>query len=1060
MRLYFLIEEKPQDTQFKKKPRFGTYRNKKSKMNESILIHYTPELGTVSIHVYAFIIPENYLRSKAEVIDLRKHYNKFLKSSPLRIVGQVKTGSLSFIRYFIENPLEKKYEQKLKQKYPNKKNIRKKSFPPLLLFIAHYCNQFNLPQNSATNDFSEKMQEIANQFDELIQEEIHPTLRTIGKPLYLKGETNLINFHQTREFPEVLVKRLAEEKMIQSINKQKQYSILVPGVKGLRKETNEQDSLYQEKINTLAISHIINIDDKLLPLNNDRFPLVVVGEPKIRRNLILNILNNANARFMIFDPKENYGRLALRNPRIRGYVLNKNYFLDILCSEGEKISKQVYAYWFAKIIAYITNIRDDLIKLIEANLLRAYFDEHNQTLEEYTYHRFATGELTSEGSNSRRSDLSNTQNALYTLSTYREISHKTMIGNSPIFESLFDTKGTLIQFTNYDDQLTKTAYLFTLLKLRSVTNDDPKILVLENLDDIIGQNGKAYQNNHLSDLISGLFEDYFVIIGVRSPSKITELFKNTKSKFINRLLTINDRNLLFNEYKISNDDTSKTSKLTGQEFLVLVPEFSTPNYIKIDPLPDTKMPIIISEGEEKNTERKLQIKIYTIYDDIAPEIQKIIFNLICLLREKSNKAIPEEGLDKIITDCSKADLLRAKEIALGESFLKKVVSSPNDSYEKLNWLQLTERGEEFYKGYLNLQEKIPRISFSSLRVEKNFERKILENLEKAQQFIKDDDNNAAVNIMIDIVANMLGAFPEDDQFIKGKPASEILNHWYYLKQLQDSNEFISVKRIFNKFQSIIVKSLKTLKHNFIDNLTKEGSPEQINKKQIKNDMIDKENDSEYEFNIPLSTNVKQSIKEVENSPLIDETDINDEELLSESSDESNSSLFKKAIADLKTAGLSHLDTNGDLYKPEKGTIFDDDFFENENDLESFDYNPFESEEATEENSVSNFKKQKAQLDSLKNKLMLVIAKKLAVTEIDDEPFIWHVLKNRFNGKLDDGYTISELVSTMIDLYEDIENGALINDKKITKLNKLIYAKKLMPEQLVLDLKQYIADNNQ
>ena len=91
--------------------------------------------------------------------------------------------------------------------------------------------------------------------------------------------------------------------------------------------------------------------------------------------------------------------------------------------------------------------------------------------------------------------------------------------------------------------------------------------------------------------------------------------------------------------------------------------------------------------------------------------------------------------------------------------------------------------------------------------------------------------------------------------------------------------------------------------------------------------------------------------------------------------------------------------------------------------------------------------------------MIIIAKQLDVLKIDDEQFIWHVLKSRYKGKLDDGYTISELVNTMRKLYDDVENGALISDKTFTKLNKLISAKKLMPEQLIIDLKQYIADSS-
>ncbi|NHJ47153.1 MAG: hypothetical protein FK733_05125, partial [Asgard group archaeon] len=860
-----MIDQQSLDAVQNNVSRYSIYQNKKSKMNESILIQFNPEQDTFTLHVYALIIPENNYRGlKSEIIDTRRNSRNNLRSSPLKLVSDVKEGSLSFIRYFIKNPAEKKHEEKLREKYPNKKHFRKKYFHPLLLVVAHYCNQYTLPQDIPNKEFIEKIQEIAIQFDELIQEEMHPTLRTVGSPLYLKGERNLISFHNTRELPENYIRKLTEEKMLQSIAKQKSYSILMPSLKGVRRELNEQVPLFQQQVDPLALTHIITDTEKLLSIDNNRFPLVIVGEPNVRRNLILNILNNANARFLILDPRENYGRLAMVNPRIRGYVLNKNFRLDILSTEGEKISKQVYAYWFAKIISYITNLKSELSKLIEANYLKIYFDEFNQSLEEKTFHHFATGELTSEGSSSsRRSEISLAKNALYTLGTYKEISHNTTIGESPIFESIFETKGTIIQFNKTDEQLSKTAYLFTILKLRSILSEDPKILVLENIDDIIGQNSKSYQNTDLTDLILGLAEDYQIILGVRSPAKIAELFKTTKSKFINRLLTNHDRNLLFNEYKISKFDTSKTSKLTEREFLVLVPEFSTPSFIKIESLPDIKMQIIVSK---KNPEQKLQARIYNKYNEIAPELQRIMFDLICLLKERPDKAIAEQGIEKLIDNSTKEDLFRAKEIALQESFVKKLIRTSIDSAEKIPCLQLTERGEEFYKGYLNLQERIPKITFSSLSIEKNFEQDILEKLETCQSYIDRGINESAKDLMDEIIVRMLGTFPEADRFTRGNIAAEIMNQWYLLESLQESNNYSRIERIFNKFQGIIINGLKSLKHNLISNLAEDMSAgkKSDEKVQTVDEYLDAENnpeESEYEVDIPLSKEAVDVIQE-------------------------------------------------------------------------------------------------------------------------------------------------------------------------------------------------------
>ena len=96
-------------------------------------------------------------------------------------------------------------------------------------------------------------------------------------------------------------------------------------------------------------------------------------------------------------------------------------------------------------------------------------------------------------------------------------------------------------------------------------------------------------------------------------------------------------------------------------------------------------------------------------------------------------------------------------------------------------------------------------------------------------------------------------------------------------------------------------------------------------------------------------------------------------------------------------------------------------------------------------------------DQVKKKLLHEVAKKLNVRELDDEDFIWHCLASRYSGKIDDGYNISEIVSIMKQLYVDLENGGLISENLIAKLNRLISNKKLMPDSLITDLKQYVKD---
>ena len=89
--------------------------------------------------------------------------------------------------------------------------------------------------------------------------------------------------------------------------------------------------------------------------------------------------------------------------------------------------------------------------------------------------------------------------------------------------------------------------------------------------------------------------------------------------------------------------------------------------------------------------------------------------------------------------------------------------------------------------------------------------------------------------------------------------------------------------------------------------------------------------------------------------------------------------------------------------------------------------------------------------------MLEIAKKLNVPSLEDEDFIWHVLTSRFSGKTDDGFAISEIVTILKHLYGDLEKGGFLSENLIKKLEKLLANPKLMPNGLILDLKQYVKD---
>ena len=94
---------------------------------------------------------------------------------------------------------------------------------------------------------------------------------------------------------------------------------------------------------------------------------------------------------------------------------------------------------------------------------------------------------------------------------------------------------------------------------------------------------------------------------------------------------------------------------------------------------------------------------------------------------------------------------------------------------------------------------------------------------------------------------------------------------------------------------------------------------------------------------------------------------------------------------------------------------------------------------------------------MKEILIKQLTKKLEIEKIDDEDFVWHCLHSRFSGNLDDGYTISEVVTTLKKLESEVESEALISDETIKRLEKLIKSSKLIDDVLKNDLKQYLAE---
>jgi len=1031
-------------------------KNNKSQLNETVLVDHKPEECSYSMHIYGIILPNTtYFSSSSNIIDLRSKKNT--PKNPFKLIGEQKRGSIYFTRYFVKNPSEKQYMDKLKEKYPEKKNIKsKKYFPPLLLLLAHYTDRVTYPEISTKEEIQTMIQESLFEFEEYIKDEIHQTLRTVGKPFYLKGEKVLLNYHQIREIPESLLKKITDEKLLLPINKQQQFTSLIPIVKDTRREASRQTPWLSRYTDSNAISHIVSSNNQFLPLNDEKFPIIVVGEPDARKNIILNIIKNANAKFLILDPEEEYGRIANNNSRVRGYLLGENFFLNIISTEGDNIREQVYAFWFGKIISYIADLSSQIAKTLETYLLGAFRDPTNVHKTEIQFRSFANQELTSEVTKIGRNESSIVSNTLYPLGTYDEISILTRVGRSFSLESLFDTKGSIIQYAQDDEQLSRISYLFTILKLRTIQNDDYKILVLENLDDYIGNNAKSWRNNGLSDLILGLTAKYRLIIGVRSPSKVDEIFKHTKVKIINRLSMMEDQRLFEKEYSISRKDSFYMNKLSDREFYVLSPEFSIPKLLKVDLEPATNMRVKVDKLEKDSSVRILESENQLRRDGIPPEIQKTIFEIIKILREKPRKVIPEEGFEKLITNCSEVDILRAKEIAREESFIKIIEKTTNETEESLNLILLTERGEEYYQGYLDLQKDIPHISLKSLAQEKNFERDIFSKLEEVNKLIQAEKNQQAVEQLINIAVKILAILPEEDRFISGKLAAQLVDHWSYLSSLQESHSENKVKKLYSEFSQVVINSMKAIMNQVL-NQRKEieelTASEKVSKKQkqAKRKNPVKVAEGEYEFNFDKLDNPDVKIdqvdpweKQIELAQSGKTTKISDsQESLVKS--ENNDSKFLAATDDLKSAGLTHIDANGEIYKPKKTT---------KKKVKKIN-DPFTSKQSSDD----SFSKQRlVEIQDIKSSLMTKIAERVGIPEIDDEEFIWHVLSTRYNGKLDDGFTISEVVIILKKLSKDARKGALISEETIKRVKKLILSKKLLPDDLVNDLIQYIKDN--
>jgi len=1051
-------------------PSFILYRNKKSKMDEAILIQIHPEQHAVSLHAFAIILPGTRpIINHGSVIDTRiQKLNQ--QKSPFKLLGRIRGGSLVFNRFFFPNPSEKKYEKKLQEKFPNKKIKRKRYFHPIVLLTAHFCKYYPLPAEvNFSAPLEDKILGIAMAFDELISIEIYPTLKAVGKPLYLRGEKSLIDFHLTKMLPQPLLKKMLEDNFLEPINRQKALSFLVPPVEGMRREQADQLPLLQSFPNPQAIAHVIDYKNKMLPLTTEHFPLVVVGELPARQSFIINLLKTLNGRFIIFDPKDEYGRLVQTNPRIRGYRLGENFFLNIISTEGNKIREQVYAYWFAKIIAHATNLKPELTKTIETYLLGAFRNPSNQSRVDLQFRDFANQELTSEVTKMGRSESITISNVLYPLGTYDEISLLTRVGRSYAFDSLFDTKGAVIQFSKEDAQLTKIAYLFTLLKMRAITSEEPKVLVIENLDEILGTTSYK-QEGDLAALLLDLAEKFHLILGVRSPSKIKALFQSTKAKFINRLLLPNDSKLLTMEYNLLSKDFSNLSLFSDNEYLYFMPEFGRALYLKLDPLRETyQMTIAIDPLEKESSNRIVHAQDFLEREGIAPEIRGAIFELLRLLREKPSKSFPEEGLEGLFPNYSKEDVLRAKEIARQEAYLKTFVSSPEDSSERITLIQLTEVGEEFYQGYLNLTSKIPKLTIENLALEKSFEKKIFSKLNKVDRQLELGDFISATNGMIDIVLQLLGTFPEDERFMKDKPAAKLIELWSYLSSLIKFDQHSKAKRLYQEFAQTVANSLKVLKHRLLqfEGSTQQNPPQAspptatpAKKLLVTEGKADDEHQMDFsvtKMSAGESTSARSSTTNASPSNThtseINEED-EDEDVFSAKST-SNTTVFHAATADLRTAGVSHRGQHGIAYKPPGGKGIFDDVFKEEKDLDAMLEQPLSSTDPADDLQLL-LKDQKERLLALKERVLDRVLQELKAKNSEkNRAFIWNCLVSRFKGKVNNGYTISEIVSLIKRSLEKITSKKQVSEQHISRIELLCEKPNLLSPALLANLTDYL-----
>ncbi|MHA1629867.1 MAG: hypothetical protein ACTSUA_01510 [Candidatus Heimdallarchaeota archaeon] len=1056
-------------------PALMLYRNKKSKMNEAILIQLHPENHALSFHVFAVLLPGTApIIKNGSVIDTRlRKLNQ--QRNPFKLLGRFRGGSLTFNRFFFHNPSKEKYEKKLREKYPNKKVKVKKYFHPIVLLMAHFCTYFQFTTNvTFDSQINDKALAMAMAFDEFVSTEIHPTLKAIGKPLYLQGERSLIDYHLTKELPHALLKKLVMDNFLEPVNRQKVLGVLVPPVEGMRKEQPRDLPMLQSYPDPLAITHIVDIKNKMLPLSSKHFPLVIVGEEDARQTLIVNLLKTLNGRFIVFDPKEIYGGLAVANPRVRGYRLGENFFLNIISTEGEKIREQVYAYWFAKIIANTTDLKPELTKTIETYLLGAFRNPSNQSRVDFQFRDFANQELTSEVTKMGRSESITISNVLYPLGTYDEISLLTRIGRSYAFDSLFDTKGAVIQFSKEDPQLTKIAYLFTLLKMRAVNSDIPKVLVIENLDEIIGTTSYK-QENDLTDLLLGLAEKFHLIIGIRSPSKVKALFQSTKSKFINRLLLPTDGRLLMSEFRLSSKDFSNLSLFTNSEYLYFLPEFGNGLYLKLDSQKEYAIPLEIDPLEKESSNRIVHSQDFLEREGIAPEIRGAIFEILRLLREKPSKTFPEEGLEELLPDVySKADILRAKEIARQEAFIKIIVRSPEDSKEQINLIQLTELGEEFYLGYLNLTEKIPNISLQNLALEKNFEKKIFSKLNKIDRQLELGDFLSATKGMLSIIFQLLGAFPEEERFMNGKPAAKLVELWSYLSSIEKYEQYAKAKRLYQEFAHTVANSLKILKHQVLEG-TKQKRQSTTPKEQsplagpTKNLTVTEEKiQNEHQINFTVtedapSPQISQKYSHDTRSRPAEKEDEEDEEEEEEDIfadlNEREANIFHAASADLKSARMTHYDQNGILYRPPKKDIFADDYFDKQD-------TPDLSDQRSASSNADLSKEQNALLQDQRERLLILKKRVLdrvirildARNDKKTHTFLWDCLTSRFSGKVNNGYVISEIVSIIKKSLKKIKQHKPVSEQLISRVELLIEKPNLLSPGLQSDLSSYLKDD--